>query len=234
MIPKTKFIIFGQGRSGSTLLKKLLNSHPEINCEGELLNVKDNYVTHPLLVKAANKFPYHFFQLRSAFSPKPIYGFTLLYYQIYQPLQVLMKLQREGWKFIHIYRNNHFLQSISHFVAMQTNFWHNTSNKSADVQKVTINPDKFLDWIKLLINNKTFENKIIENLDHIKIVYEDDLLNESRWEKTTSRIFEYLNTYPSPVISDLKKTYPRPYSEIVENYTALLNMVKQNNILKDV
>ncbi len=47
----SKFIIFGQGRSGSTLLKQLLDSHPEITCEGELLNVEDKYVTNPLLRK---------------------------------------------------------------------------------------------------------------------------------------------------------------------------------------
>jgi len=231
---KTKFVIFGQGRSGSTLLKQLLDSHPEIKCEGELLNVKDNYVTNPWFQKVVNKFPYHFFQLRSTFSTKSIYGFTLLYYQIYNPGRILQKLQKDNWKFIQVSRKNNFLQSISHFVALQTNFWHNTFENEGPVPKITIDPEKFLDWIKWLVIDKANENKIMESLDHIKVVYEDDLLNEGLWAQTTSRIFEYLGTYPAPVMANLKKTYTRPYTEIVENYEDLLMLTRQNNISVDL
>lgn len=37
---KQRFIIIGSGRSGSTMLKNLLRSHPNITCFGELLNYK--------------------------------------------------------------------------------------------------------------------------------------------------------------------------------------------------
>ena len=32
-----RFVIFAQGRSGSTALRSLLTNHPEVICEGELL-----------------------------------------------------------------------------------------------------------------------------------------------------------------------------------------------------
>ena len=35
---KNNFIIFGQGRSGSNLLRTLLNSHPQIYCDIEIFN----------------------------------------------------------------------------------------------------------------------------------------------------------------------------------------------------
>ena len=38
--PPTKFVIFGRGRSGSTLLVSLLNSNPDIHCDGEILSRK--------------------------------------------------------------------------------------------------------------------------------------------------------------------------------------------------
>lgn len=46
--PKTKFVIFGQGRTGSTLLTSLLSSHPEITCEGEcyMLHVEVEFNLH--------------------------------------------------------------------------------------------------------------------------------------------------------------------------------------------
>ena len=39
--PEKKFIIFAQGRSGSTLLVSLMNCHKEIFCDGEILNRLD-------------------------------------------------------------------------------------------------------------------------------------------------------------------------------------------------
>lgn len=32
------FVVFGMGRSGSTLLASLLNAHPSIHCDGEILS----------------------------------------------------------------------------------------------------------------------------------------------------------------------------------------------------
>ncbi len=34
----TKFVIYGQSRSGSTLLVELINTHPDVQCDGELFN----------------------------------------------------------------------------------------------------------------------------------------------------------------------------------------------------
>ena len=33
-----RFVLFGQGRTGSKLLVELLHSHPDIHCDGEVLN----------------------------------------------------------------------------------------------------------------------------------------------------------------------------------------------------
>lgn len=37
--PPRKFVIFAQGRSGSTLLTSTLDSHPDIHCDDEILIV---------------------------------------------------------------------------------------------------------------------------------------------------------------------------------------------------
>jgi len=227
---KGKFVIFGQGRSGSTLLKQLLHSHPAINCDGELLNVKDNYITNPFALRLAYKFPIRFFNFRSRISKNELYGFTLLFYQYYPQRYLLEKLHNNGWRVIHITRENDFLQSISHFVARQTNLWHRTHEHSDHLQKVLIDPNEFLSWIKLLAKNKATENEIFKNLDHFRVVYENDLQQEDLWPNITSRIFEFLNTCQAPVSAGIKKTYARPYSEIVENYDGLLLFLKKNNV----
>ena len=40
----TRFMILGQGRTGSTMLVQALNSHPDILCFGEVLNAANDYI----------------------------------------------------------------------------------------------------------------------------------------------------------------------------------------------
>jgi len=114
------FIIFGLGRSGSTLLKQLIDSHPNIKCEGELLNLEERYLKNRFLRKLATLFPLTYFNYRRWLSKEPLYGFTLLYYQYSNQKRLLSKLTARGWKFIHIMRKNSLDQSFSQLVAEKT------------------------------------------------------------------------------------------------------------------
>jgi hypothetical protein len=225
---KIKFVIFGLGRSGSTLLKQLLNSHPEIVCEGELLNAEEKYVTNPLLLRLVYRFPYLFFALRSMLSKKPVYGFTLLFYQYSPPAKLIGKLVKKDWKIIRIYRENSLEQSLSHLVAQQTRVWHRYDNQEIQTPKLVITPEELMNRLNIVNTNKKTETKLFENFAHHKVVYEDDLKNESDWTETTRRIFEYLGVNPAPVSASIKKTYSRPYSEIIENYDELIKYVQTN------
>ena len=66
---ESKFVLFGGGRNGSTLLVSLLNSHPDIYCDGEILVGK-------------LRSPFKHIKRRMQSSPKSIYGFKLLSYQL--------------------------------------------------------------------------------------------------------------------------------------------------------
>ena len=225
---KIKFVIFGLGRSGSTLLKQLLNSHPEITCEGELLNVDEKYVTNPWLLRLVYRFPYLFFAFRSLLSIKPVYGFTLLFYQYSPPAKLIGKLVKKDWKIIRIYRENSLEQSLSHLVAQQTRVWHRYDNQEIQTPKLVITPKELMNRLNIVNTNKKTETKLFENFAHHKVVYEDDLKNESDWAETTRRIFEYLGVNPAPVSASIQKTYSRPYSEIIENYDELIKYVQTN------
>jgi LPS sulfotransferase NodH len=228
---KTRFIIFGLGRSGSTLLKQLLDSHPEITCEGELLNVADKYITNPLLLKLIYKFPSQFFDLRSMLSKKPVYGFTLLFYQYSPPAKLIEKLIKKDWKFIRIYRKNGLEQSLSHLVAEQTRVWHRYDSQEIQTPKLIVKPEELKNRLKIVNKNKATETKLFEKFAHFKVVYEDDLKNEDDWAETTRKIFEYLGVNPAPVSASIQKTYKRPYSEIIENYDGLIKSIEKENLL---
>lgn len=63
--PRTKFVIFGRGRSGTSLLVSLLNGCPETICDSEIL-------------KSRQLCPQWYVRARTAQCQQLIYGFKLL------------------------------------------------------------------------------------------------------------------------------------------------------------
>lgn len=225
MTPQTKFIIFGQGRSGTTLLKQLLNSHPKITCEGELLNIKDGYITNKYLLKVAYRIPKPFFNVRVFQSKTTTYGFTLLYHQCRNPRQLIKNLCNSGWKIINLHRENTMEQALSYLVALQTNNWHNWEGKINPIIKIHVDPDAFLQRMAFLNRVKDHEQNLLKNYNHVKIDYESGLKDKKFWQPTADKIFDYLGVESCPVEATLKKTYARPYSQFVANYTDLKGMI---------
>ena len=94
-----KFIIFGQGRSGSTLLVDLLNSHPAIYCDDEILMYKVI-------------FPKTYVKARSVSSKKHVYGFKVKIYQLWHQNildshKFLFHFYKSGWKILYLKRGNY-------------------------------------------------------------------------------------------------------------------------------
>ena len=119
-----KFIVFGQSRSGSTLLVELLNSHPDVHCDGELFNKSEIYIRSRLLLKFFCRFPFLYIRYRLRTSFERAYGFKLFFFQVKSPEKLLKKLSRHGWKIISIRRENIIAQSLSNIIAFETNLWH--------------------------------------------------------------------------------------------------------------
>jgi hypothetical protein len=226
MILKTKkhnFIMIGQGRSGSTLLKQLLDSHPYICCEGELYNVKENYITNKLIRKIAYTFPIYTFYYRNYLAKTKVYGFTLLFSDHKRKHYILKQLTNRNWKIIHFYRNDIIEQVFSHLVAVESGLWHrNMNNQSELANKITINKDDFFKRIKNLVNQKTNELELLKNFDHHTVIYETDLLDNNEWQKTCDDLFRFLGIESDLVKASLSKTYSKKYSEIVQNHDALM------------
>lgn len=223
---KTKFVIFGLGRSGSTLLKQLIDSHPDIKCEGELFNPGDHIVESRILRKFMHWFPVPVFSLRTFLFTGPLYGFTLLNYQFARPEKLLKKLQQKGWKIIRIYRKDSLNQSFSNIVAQKTALWHRSKEAETETPKLRIEPDELLFRLNMIVKNKEKETKMFEHIEHLKISYEEDLENKTLWPGTMKRVFEFLETYPVEGKTTLRKTYSKPYAEIVENYDELIKFVE--------
>ena len=72
-VPSIRFVIYGQGRSGSSVLLDLIGSHPDVYCESEIFNEK---------VAARLLKPWDYLHARADLSPKPAYGCKMKIYQM--------------------------------------------------------------------------------------------------------------------------------------------------------
>ena len=228
---ENKFVIFSQSRSGSTLLKELIGSHPSIHCEGEILALSDGYITNRYILKICRKIPVPYFYFRKRMCVGNVYGFTLFVYHSPYIKQSIHRLSKLGWKIVYLKRRDIINQAISNIVAHRNQYFHNMiDNDLPENVDFEINREEFLSEIKRRIHWHQTERDILMNIDHLPIFYEKDLENLKYWQPTADRIFQFLNMDSSEVNSGLKKTYKKPYSELVSNYQNLIELLKESKL----
>ncbi|MGB3510836.1 MAG: hypothetical protein WBA93_16715 [Microcoleaceae cyanobacterium] len=226
--PKQKFVIFGQGRSGSTLLVQLLNNQPKIHCEGEILNGRSYKKV---------LFPNLYVQGRCTKFFGKIYGFKVKIYQLTEdqyidPEKFILNLSSQGWKIIYLSRNNYLRSEISAMLASSKNQWHSSSKSSLKNQKITIDCNRLLKRCERRDIYRLKEEEILENLEHITVVYEEDLLLAKNHQGTSDRIFNYLGLESVSVKTKLVKITSDRLSDVIENYDELVEKVSKTKYAK--
>ncbi len=149
--PKVKFILFSQGRSGSTLLSDLLDSSPMIKSDGEVFGAG-----MPIRVR----FPKLYLNLRMKSFRSPVYGCKIKIYDLEhqhgmneeETKSFLRARFAEGWKIIHLRRTNKLRQALSSLVAEATETYHVAKEDGpSERSKVKVNVDELphrLHWLK--------------------------------------------------------------------------------------
>lgn len=214
-IPTNKFIILGTPRSGSTLLVDLLNSHPNIYCENEILFPR-------------KLFPRLFIYNRSKLFNERIYGFKLLVSHfrfqpgIKDPTQFISELYASGFKIIKIQRENKKNESISLLYSKKIGTFHQTYTDTNLIrEKVKINPSKMLCTLKWMEELNNLLNNICRQVSSLDILYEDDLENKEDHQRTADKIFNYLEVSSVPVQSSFVKICPNDLSDLIINFNEI-------------
>jgi hypothetical protein len=231
---KTKFIIFGQGRSGSDLLRSLINSHPDIYCDIELFNPAMLKKDHPVFRYVIQTLPLWYVQKRKQKYADKSYGFKLFLWQLKQAESVTKKLSEAGWKIIHIQRMNVVKQAFSAQIGVLTHRYQRTSNTPIPEEVYKIDVKDLVGSVKFRIQQLQLENKVVETLDHFKVVYEDDLKDENNWNDTMKKVFQYLEQEPVIVQSSLLVTDARNDSERIENFDEIIQYLQNNGFEEQV
>lgn len=231
--PKSKFLIYTRGRTGSTVLTDLLNCHPDIFCDVEIFNFlySGTKVKYPeLYIKSCSK--------RAAKHGKSVYGFKVKIAQLryehgYDNYdEILSKLFKDGYKFIYLRRGNYFRHKLSNIISAQTKIFHlKNGDKDTDV-KVNVDCEQLMEGIQYgeIVNKTEAEN--LKDIDHITITYENDLIENSKHQDTADKIFKYLGLKTVKVETDLKRIVPENLEKIISNYDEVYNYFKDTEYIK--
>lgn len=227
--PGTRVLIFGQGRSGTTVLESLIcstglfvpNDEPLIGlgrgarwptayvvgCSRDPVRQGPggNYICH---VK-----PDHLerYRMESGRAPADIQAFV-------------HALARDGWHLIHAHRRDIVRQVLSEIVGEARGKLHKRGqwHKRDDVREdLTVHVDR-ADFFQRIQYNQALrvrEQEILKELPHLSVIYERDLLDPVAHEQTVDTVLNHVGlARTKPVSTDLRKINTRPLDEIVENY----------------
>ena len=238
--PVVKLVLFGQGRTGCSLLANLLSAHPQFQYDDEILLF--NVFFPKLIIKA-----------RCALSKKDIYGIKIQIdklistQNIRDPKQFMHELYKQGWKIIYVKRGNILRQEVDVLI-LKFKLQHNLRqkvNQGFHIQwkrKSNYAPSKrgkaYID-IKFLIERMNIremylaqEEEILKNLPHINIVFEDDLLRAENHQRTLDKIFDYLDLPSVPVKTIFVRAASKRLSDSVQNYEEVVRAISQTKYAK--
>lgn len=225
-----RFCILTTFRTGSEVLVELLNSHPQIRCEGEIMNGR------PM-------FPYLFARgkARAAnYRGLDAYGFKLLSIQLmdfFNPpdRDFARRLASDGFFFVHLRRRNVLRQAISYFRAAATGDWHphdlagagppasqmdGPAEPNEDVRtrgRLELDVSQLIFEMRLIdIQNGALE-WMIEGLPQRSLWYEDHLERPELHQSTIDELCRDLSVDPAPVRASLKKIAPKRLDDEIAN-----------------
>jgi LPS sulfotransferase NodH len=210
--PAVRFVIFAQGRTGSTLLTSTLDTHPHVICHDEILGLP-RALPHQFVANAARG------------SGAQAFGFHVKIYQLTSWQRVrdvrgwLSTLQGRGWKIIYLRRENLLRHVVSNVFAEAAGTYHHrsgTTTKRPD--RITLDVERLRRGIDFRRRNLAAERQALSGLDRLELVYERDLESAEVQAQTFARIQSFLGVEEVDLTPRLRKAVAKPLAQLVENY----------------
>jgi len=217
----TKFIITGQGRCGSNLLKFALKKHPHCSVIGEYFNknVYDDVFEEDGNVRAEKYF--------SNVQPKKrCIGFKIFAHQgTRRPAKSVWKFlsdPKNNVHVIHLLRSNRFERILSYEVARKTGAWLYKEEKLHDYLSLKIKHSPRW-WQKAFEKDKRIDKEVesfFQDVPYLRLTYED--LSDD-WDNCMAAIQKFLHLKVRPLPKTLKKQEVLKKSDRLKNYQDLVS-----------
>jgi hypothetical protein len=225
-LARTRFLILAAGRTGSTRLRLLLDSHPLALCHGEVFGenlstlAEPGSEAHRQLLEERTANPAVFATARVfAAEGKEAVGFTILYHQLADTWPGLMASLAEdrGIRVVHLVRHNGLKRFLSeYFVGTVT--WKNLFLKNEEIPAL---PAVEIPPAVLLANLESIEAES----ERMRGIFRDHPLHELAYEESLEDngpalrgVLDFLGLPPAELSVGIKKILPDDPKALIENF----------------
>ncbi len=226
-----KIVILGRSRVGSNLLVSYLNSHPEIQLEGELFNrenLRYNFIISRLPIFYMNLFAFCGIGGRYRFR-----GFKLFYYHARKGklTQVWGKLKTDNnVYFLHIKRKNFVKVFVSRLLAEKTDRWvQKKQGRKGEIQRIHVKPEELIRDYKKTKQNEIFCDEFFKDRKIMTLYYEDLVASPDKILRKMERFLQLENN-SIKLKTDLRKQSKAGIHQTIENYDELKKYFKNTEL----
>ena len=223
-----RYILFSQSRSGTQLMRWLMDCHPDIRAEGEILHHGLRYTHSRLIQEPARLLPELLMWGRGGLENQPVYGCTLMFYHPRFPGFTFRRLAALGYRFVHLFRDDPLAIAWSYLIAEKSGTWHAKKEAPPVDYTVRIEPAELQAELEKRVLYRRQQLDLIAKIPHVTVSYNEDLRNQDGWQAALDRVFDYLDLPPAPVSAPLRKTDARAREEVIENHGELMDWLCQS------
>ncbi|MEL6879190.1 MAG: hypothetical protein AAFP09_01605 [Cyanobacteria bacterium J06607_10] len=218
---KPSFVLFDIGQSGCMTLSKWLAAHKQITFQPDILQ-------QPVRFPRLNVYQH----IRHCSTD--VYGFSLTVEQLRQvqrvanPNQFLQDLHRGGCRVIYLNRRDALRHAIATLKTYSVNCRFDIPDTGARSNKLTVDVSELLACLKYLDNQRVEAKAILDEVPHLELVYEDDLMDPNMYAATAQHLSSFLDIpHIRPVGNSLKLVHQH-LSDIVINYEEVIEGVENS------
>lgn len=215
---KSKLCILATGRTGTELLVDLLDDHPDIRCESEILRRPTASAWRLIRGREAI----------ARLQGYDAYGFKAVVNQFHSIRPrgrvdlFLRRLDRAGYQLVHLKRRDLLRQAISHMRAEQMDEYHFRSGSGERLVITADIPDLFwkMRWIE---HHEKVLTGLLAEIPHRALCYEDDLEQPDDRDRTIRELQAALGVEPRGVATGLRKIGGRTLADDVTNLDEIVD-----------
>jgi hypothetical protein len=205
------FVIACLGRTGSTHLVSLLNSHPDIRCFGELFTHHEGTLDEAFVTSPIDDPVEYVAQLTAPLTERAI-GFKLPLNSIRAHPEALRVLEGDRMRIVRLRRLNLLALLASRRLLASTKVPQSTHGDYGDTT-VVIEPKQALAVFRLTDEHEQYLDGLADGSAVFQITYED--LSAGRG---LDELQSFLGVDPVPLESVFKRVRSRPLAETIENW----------------
>ena len=214
---RVSFVIFAQGRSGSSLLVDLMRSHPDVHCDEEIL---DRRVLLPSAWVRAHRRRH----------PDSHYGFKVKPYQLtvdqrLDPRAWLTRMHDRGWRLIRLTRRTVLRHALSNMVAEHVGRYVFRGGSAPEASPITVDVDMLLGAMAVRTEQAGLERGALAGLPYVQVTYEDDLLDARAHQATLDRISAGIGLPSANARTDVRRITGDDLRETIANYDEVASAV---------